>query len=117
MTKTQIFLLLSTLTIALVSTACQRGETEEQTPEAESPAAESTVVPDAAADVAFEPAYPADVSTEVLSEEDEDQQEAGHSHGGEEHSHDDGSHTDGDGDEDHDDGSHTHGDEDHDHDE
>ncbi|MEE8525023.1 MAG: hypothetical protein V3T72_13895 [Thermoanaerobaculia bacterium] len=115
MTRIQTFLLLSTLTIVLVSTACQRGEIEELTPEAESTAAESTVVPDAAADVAYEPAYPADVSTEDLSEEDEDQQEAGHPHG--DGDHDDASHPHGDGDHDQDDASQTHGDEDHDHDE
>lgn len=58
--------------------------------------------------IEFEPAYPADVSTEGLSSEDVDQQKKEHSHDeGDDHSHDDGSHA-------HDDGSHSHDDGNHD---
>lgn len=57
-----------------------------------------------ASDVTYEPAYPTDVSEEGLSQEDTAQQQATHSHGGEEHSH-------GEGDEhSHGEGEHTHGD-------
>lgn len=59
-----------------------------------------------ATDVAYEPAYPAEVSPEGLSAEDTAQQTAAHTHGdGEPHVHGDGEdHTHGDGE------AHTHGD-------
>ncbi len=60
-----------------------------------SSAAEPTTADAPSDEVAYEPAYPADVSSEGLSEEDVAQQDAGqspagHSHGGEAHSHDEG---------------------------
>ena len=117
MTRTQSLLLSSMLTIAVVS--CQSSEPEPPAPATESTAPESTAPESTAAgaptpspspgggemersseEVAYEPAYPADVSSEGLSEEDVAQQEAGlsrpgHSHGGDEHSHGDGDHTHG----------------------
>ncbi len=93
MTRIRHLLLLSTLTLALVSTAC-RGEPAEPATIDEAAAsieAPATASPDAG--VAYEPAYPAEVSQEGLEDEDKTQQEASHSHGGEEHAHDDGSHS------------------------
>ncbi len=58
--------------------------------------------------VTYVPAYPEDVSSEDLSEDDVEQQQSTHSHGGEEHSHDDETHTHND-DEEHDGDNHDHG--------
>ena len=106
MTKTSSILVLTTLTLAIASLACDRTEPQEQPPAAAPPdaataTATSTLVspegtdvpssetPDAAEEVAYEPAYPDDVSAEELTEGDVAQQEAGHSHDdGEEHTHD-----------------------------
>ncbi len=100
MTRSQTLLLSSMLTIVVF--ACQSGEPEAPAPAPESTAAESTAAeptatdvstpesaaaPTASGEVAFEPAYPADVSAEGLSEEDVDQQKAGHSHGDATHTH------------------------------
>ena len=99
MTTTQSLLLSSILTFALIS--CQSSEPDasapaSQTVPAESIAAGSTDDPTTPSDeVAYEPAYPAEVSSEDLSAEDVSQQETAHSHGDGEHSHDDGDHTHG----------------------
>ncbi len=99
MTRTQTLLFASMLAIVVVS--CQPGESATQAPPtAESPAAEPAAAetpaedatpPDAttpAGEVTYEPAYPADVSSEGLSEEDTAQQEGSeHSHGGATHTH------------------------------
>ena len=76
------------------------------TPEAEEAATETAPAGATDAAVAYEPAYPDEVSDEGLSEEDVEQQEGEHTHGdGETHSHDDeGEHGHDDGD--HDDGDH-----------
>jgi hypothetical protein len=78
--------LLVALSIVVVIGACGRDEAP--------PAAGETGAAAAAAPsptptgVAFEPAYPADVSKEGLSQQDVTQQETPHSHdGGEEHTH------------------------------
>lgn len=96
MTHTQTFLLLSTLLLGLGSTACGGDSGQEPSPdpstEAEAPAPEA-----GSEEVAYEPAFPEDVSAEGLSDEDVAQQES-HSHGGEEHTHGEG--------EDHDDHEH-----------
>ena len=58
-------------------------------------------------EVSYVPAYPQDVSSDELSEDDVEQQRGTtHSHGGEEHTHDDG--TDHSPDESHDEGGHDH---------
>lgn len=95
MTKTQSVLLLTTLALTLFSTGCRQGKPEKQpsADESAATAAQTTTAP--TEEVAYEPAYPTDVSAEGLSDEDVAQQEFGHAHGGEEHSHGDGSHTHG----------------------
>ncbi len=95
MTRTQSLLLSSMLTIAVVS--CQSSEPEPPPAPAAEPNATGSAAPDpvatdaptppASEEVAYEPAYPADVSSEGLSDEDEAQQKAGHSHGDATHSH------------------------------
>ncbi|MCH9648141.1 MAG: hypothetical protein K0U98_07880 [Deltaproteobacteria bacterium] len=93
------YFLLSILSFALLSMACQQGSYDAPNPgeTAPSPTAESSTTKapgmdseaGSAEEVKYEPAYPADVSTEELSEEDVAQQETQHSHdGGEMHSHD-----------------------------
>lgn len=84
------------ITAALVTGALACAGTPEPGPEAPA-AAESPSVPAASTEPAFEPAYPAEVSTEGLSEADVAQQ---HSHdGAEAHSHgDDEGHGDSEGD-------------------
>ncbi len=89
MTKTLLFSTL--LVLALASSACQPGDDASTDSAATSPEA-AAADPAAAAEggVEYEPAYPAEVSTDELSEEDIAQQEkTTHSHGGAEHSHDD----------------------------
>lgn len=85
MIRIPLSLFLSTLTI--VSLGCRSGE-----PAPPDPAAESTPPP-SSNEVTYEPAYPTDVSSEGLGEEDVAQQQSGaqpvHSHGGDEHSHED----------------------------
>ena len=75
--------------LVLTSPACHRTVHDETTHTAPEPTAASDDSPTAETEpaVEFEPAYPADVSSEELSEADVAQQET-HSHGdGEEHSH------------------------------
>jgi hypothetical protein len=72
------------LAVATVLAGC--GRTAEQSPAADAPAPAAAASP--AATVAYEPAFPADVSAEGLSATDAAQQETPHSHeGGEEHTH------------------------------
>ena len=80
-TKRPLSFLFSLLSIPLFALACQNGESAE--PAGEEPAAAEAP----ASDVTYEPAYPTDVSEEGLSEGDTAQQQATHSHGGDEHSH------------------------------
>jgi len=91
-----LHLFLATLAIVSTLTACQPGGTDAEAPTdggggaaaTEAPTAETEPPPpDASSEVSYEPAYPEDVSSEGLSEDDVAQQET-HSHGGEEHSHD-----------------------------
>jgi hypothetical protein len=73
---------------------------------ADPPAASTEAGESDAADsgaVAFEPAYPEEVSSEGLAAEDVRQQEMPHSHGSDAHAHDDGEDH-----HDHDDGDHAH---------
>ncbi|HVS02932.1 MAG TPA: hypothetical protein VMT16_09190 [Thermoanaerobaculia bacterium] len=112
MTTKQLVTSFSILPLLLLAIGCRSeapNESASEEPAAtEAPSATATETPDA--DVAYEPAYPADVSAEGLSEEDAAQQQATHSHGGEEHSHAEGEdHPHGEGE-----GAHTHEDEDHD---
>jgi hypothetical protein len=73
------------LALALLALACGGAEHDSAAPAADSettaPASGETGA------VAYEPAYPDDVSTEELSAEDTAQQQT-HRHGGEEHTHD-----------------------------
>lgn len=93
MTPKRILVPLSTLVLVLLTTGCRHGDRNEP-PGAEEPVAteapattgEAAADPPAA-DVTYEPAYPAEVSEEGLSEEDAAQQQTTHAHGGEEHSH------------------------------
>ena len=93
-----VCLLASLLLLTVVLAACGSPEPNEPA-SAETSASEGTGV-DAGA-TTYEPAYPAEVSAEGLTEEDIAQQEATHSHGdGEEHAHgDEGDHAHGEGDE------------------
>ena len=93
---TRIHTLLSASLLALAITSCQSTEPESPAPANTPEAAESpteTSAPEPSDGVAYEPAYPADVSSEDLSEQDVDQQGAGHEPGDDDHSHDDGSHS------------------------
>ncbi len=95
MTRTIPWLLLLT-TLAATFSSCRPGESEPPStpaPEQTEPTAAEPSPPASSEEVAYEPAYPADVSSEGLSEEDVAQQEADHSHDGGEHSHDGGDHT------------------------
>ncbi len=98
MNHIRIFFLLSTLAIA--TTACQTGRAEApQNSESEG----SVATPDSSEEIAYEPAYPEDVSAESLTVEDVTQHEAtAHSHGEGEHTHgeSEGGHTHGEGEED-----------------
>ena len=82
-------LVVSAIAVALALGACSRDR-------AEPPAAATSTAPAASAaapsptpgDVAFEPAYPPEVSAEGLSKQDATQQQKPHRHeGGEEHTH------------------------------
>jgi len=90
---TRIFLALSIFTLAFASLACQPRDPDDRATSApaaatsngagSSPTSEATEPA-----VEYDPAYPADVSGEGLTEGDLSQQESTHSHGdGEEHSH------------------------------
>lgn len=120
MTPKHTLVHLSTLLLVLLATSCRNGDRSEpsaaeEPAAAEAPATAGEATADSpAADVSYEPAYPADVSEEGLSEEDAAQQQTTHAHGGEEHSHaeEDGhAHGEGEGEHSHDDGGH----DDHDH--
>ena len=93
MTLTKTAATLAVPTLALTLMACAPSQKSE--PQGEQPvsAAESSeqVAPSTAEEVTYEPAYPQDVSDEALTDEDVEQQEAGHSHGpGADHTHEDG---------------------------
>lgn len=81
-TRTLIFIL--TLTLAFVVLACGGPEPDVETDTAVMVEPDAVPAPD---EVAYEPAYPEDVSTEELTAGDTAQQRT-HSHGGEEHTHD-----------------------------
>ena len=93
MTLTKTWGSIAVFTLVLTVSACGPGSKSE--PEAEQPAASESsqqVAPSTEEEeVIYEPAYPADVSEEGLTEEDVEQQEAGHSHGpgAEDHIHED----------------------------
>ncbi|MDY7094819.1 MAG: hypothetical protein SX243_17745 [Acidobacteriota bacterium] len=99
------------LTLFIVTTGCGPGAPSEA-PAAEAGTAADSDAPEAedavaGEEVQFEPAYPEDVSSEGLSEEDMAQQEAGHSHseGGDhegDHSHGEEDHSHGEDEENHD---------------
>lgn len=84
---------------ALAGCGADDAGTTEEPAAAESAAVDGDAV---TTDVAFEPAYPEEVSGEGITAEDASQQEM-HSHGGEEHVHEEEEE-----DHDHDDGGHTH---------
>ena len=89
MKTTTLFL---SLLLALISPACQQTASEETATDVQKPAAasDSNAVADSDPAVEYQPAYPTDVSSETLSEDDIAQQETTHSHdGSEEHAHDD----------------------------
>lgn len=99
--------LLTILSISILTMSCQQKAAapaeQRSTPDTAAPSAEAsgTTGNDApedtdAAAVLYEPAYPTEVSSEELSQEDVAQQPSEHSHDGtEEHSHGDGSHDQG----------------------
>lgn len=90
MKRFRISTLVSTTLIVLGTAACQSEDAQPRdapTNDPVPPAAEAEQAPDA--EIAYEPAYPADVSEEGLTDADTSQQENTHSHGGVEHSHDD----------------------------
>lgn len=77
--------ILFALPIVVVVGACGR---DDAPPGAGDPGAAAAAPSPTPTGVAFEPAYPADVSPEGLSQQDVTQQETPHSHdGGEEHTH------------------------------
>jgi hypothetical protein len=77
--------LTSALLLALATVACGDGHDHAHEPAAATAAAQPSPTTGA---VTFEPAYPAEVSPEGLTEQDVTQQETPHSHdGGEEHTH------------------------------
>ncbi|HUP45906.1 MAG TPA: hypothetical protein VM779_10385 [Thermoanaerobaculia bacterium] len=85
MSKSRFFVVATTVVLAIGAIGCgeNAAETEPATATETAPAAGTDT-----GEVAFEPAYPEDVSTEQLTAEDKAQQET-HKHGdGEEHSHD-----------------------------
>jgi hypothetical protein len=94
MTLTKTLVTSAVVALVLTTSACGPGSKSE--PEAEQPAASESsqqVTPSTAEEeVTYEPAYPTDVSEEGLTEEDVEQQEAGHSHGpgAADHAHEDG---------------------------
>ncbi len=81
------------LTLVLTLVACAPSPKSEPQGEQSAPAAKGSerVAPPTAEEINYEPAYPDDVSDEGLTDEDVEQQEAGHSHGaGADHTHEDG---------------------------
>lgn len=89
--------LFALLAIGLLSTSCVFTGNGGASPESEDSAgSEASATGSAEDEVAYEPAYPEEVSDEGLTEEDTAQQETAHSHDGEgEHSHGPDSHSDG----------------------
>jgi hypothetical protein len=82
--------LLLVLPLALLAGACGGGA-EPPRAEGTPPATAAEASADRTGGVAFEPAYPGEVSEEGLSERDVEQQQMLHSHdGGEPHTHDEG---------------------------
>lgn len=79
-------------TVGLAAGACGAGE----------PAGDPPPPAAAEKEVEYEPAYPEEVSSETLSEEDEAQQAVRHTHDGDTHTHEEGEEHDGD------DGGHDH---------
>lgn len=103
MTKTRSVFVLSIFLLTLLASGCGGGDTSAEKP-AETASPGGAAADDAtSAQVTYEPAYPAEVSEEGLSEEDVAQQRQEHSHEdgeersheGEEHGHEDGGHTHG----------------------
>lgn len=95
MTLTKTMVSFAIFTLALIFAACAPSPISEPQVEQPTPVTESDqqVEPSTAVEeVSYEPAYPEDVSEEGLTEEDVEQQEAGHSHGSgtEDHTHEDG---------------------------
>lgn len=87
------FVLLALLAIGFVSTSCVFTGSGGASPESEDPAgseASASTTGSAEDEVAYEPAYPEEVSSEGLTEEDTAQQEDTHSHGPDSHTHDNG---------------------------
>ena len=79
--------ILFALTLVVVAGACGRDDAQPAAGDQGVAATAATPSPTPTG-VAFEPAYPADVSAEGLSQQDVTQQETPHSHdGGEEHTH------------------------------
>lgn len=86
------------LALVLTLVACAPGSKSEPQGEQSAPAVDTSepVAAPAAQEVTYEPAYPEEVSEEGLTDEDVEQQEAGHSHGpGADHTHDDEPNPDG----------------------
>ena len=92
MTFTRTGSILTVLSLVLTFVACAPSSKSEPQGEQPAPATESSepVATPTVEEVTYEPAYPQDVSDEVLTDEDVEQQEAGHSHGaGADHTHED----------------------------
>ena len=88
MTKTRSILLLVTLVMAFASLACRESTSPEPAAATETTEAATAKTSDAPQEVVYEPAYPEEVSTEDLTDDDAAQQESSHSQGdGEEHTH------------------------------
>ena len=84
---------LASLLLTVLATACQQPAAELPAPEQPTaPTARSALADEPQQDLTYEPAYPADVSSEGLDADDTAQQTT-HSHGGEGHSHGEDSHT------------------------
>jgi len=92
---TQILSSCVVLSLVLILGACGPSPKSEPQGEQQAPTVDSSDEATApiVEEVAYEPAYPQEVNNEGLTEEDQAQQEAGHSHGSgtADHTHDDGS--------------------------
>ena len=107
MTRRNPLAAISLLVLCLGLGACGEAETSPRTESTRSPGpAPETEASEES--VTYVPAYPEDVSSEDLSEDDVEQQQSTHSHGGDEHSHGDETHT-HDDEEEHDGDDHDHG--------
>ncbi len=73
---------------ALLTAACQQQEPPTEAPSTpDAQAVQEPTPTDEAPQVVFEPAYPEEVSSEALNQDDVTQQTTSHSHGDDEHSH------------------------------